>query len=257
MTKKASPIPVLIVEDEPLAREAIKKYLLQWPQFDIVAECSNGLEAIGAIRSMDPAVVLLDIEMPELNGLEVLRKTANRAIHFVFITAFEQYAVMAFEENAADYILKPYTEERFEAMLNRVLEKIDQEVVPAKVRQAGWPDLPATPRYLAKLTCKSKGKIRLLNVSSVCAIESAGAFCKLKTDNTTEFTNLTMKELEKMLDPTKFLRIHKSFMVNIDHIESLESYFHGEYILHLSNGAQVKLSRSYKDRLTKILNQYL
>lgn len=252
-------LSVIVADDESLAREAIRVYINEDDRFRVVEECNDGQSAHEAIQIHHPDLVLLDIEMPELSGLEVAKGLTAPFPHIVFITAFEEYAVKAFEENAIDYILKPLTKERFFRMLDRVYEQWE-------LRQSQWDNnksqllsqLSTTKpfKYLKKITSKRKGVISFIPVHSIVWIESQGAFSKVHLESKTELTNLSVKQLEEVLDPSTFVRVHKSFMVNIDHIESLESYFHGEYILHLTNESQVKLSRGYKENLDRILNQY-
>ena len=256
---KKNTLKVVIADDESLAREAISIYLNEDDRFQVVKECSNGECALNSINSSHPELALLDIEMPELSGIEVAKRLEKPFPYLVFITAFEDYAIKAFEENAIDYILKPLNKERFFKMLDRVYQQWE-------LRQSEWSDHKTqilmelqnqtASRYLKKITSKHKGVISLIPVNTIFWIESQGAFSKVHLEGKTELTNLSIKQLEEVLDPTHFVRVHKSFMVNIDHIESLESYFHGEYILHLTNGSQVKLSRGYKENLDKILNQY-
>ncbi|MEO9482956.1 MAG: LytTR family DNA-binding domain-containing protein [Ekhidna sp.] len=252
-------LQVVVVDDESLAREAILHYLNEDDRFCVVEDCSDGQSALKAIHQHQPQLVLLDIEMPELNGIEVAKQLKYPFPYLVFITAFEEYAITAFEENAIDYLLKPLNKERFAKMLDRVYEQWT-------LKQSIWDESKTTllaqlnthksTQYLKKITSKHKGMITLIPVESIYWIESQGSFSKVHLEGKTELTNLSVKQLEEVLDPGIFVRVHKSFMVNIDHIESLESYFHGEYILHLTNRSQVKLSRGYKSNLDRILNQY-
>lgn len=251
------PLSVVIADDESLAREAIRIYLGKDPRFTVLEECSDGQGAFDAILRLQPDLVLLDIEMPEFSGLELVKKLKEPFPYLVFITAFEEYAIKAFEENAIDYILKPLSKERFFKMLDRVFElwKNQQskwDISKMKVLE----ELHNQPKYLKKITSKRKGLISFIPVDSIFWIESQGAFSKVHLESKIELSNLSIKQLEEILDPSMFVRVHKSFMVNIAHIASLESYFHGEYIIHLSNGAQAKLSRGYRENLEKIINQY-
>ncbi len=252
-------IKTIIADDESLAREAISIYLSEDKRFKLLIECSEGQETLDAIQKFKPDLVLLDIEMPELSGLELAKKLEAPYPNIVFITAFEEYAVKAFEENAIDYILKPINKDRFVKMLDHAYKQWE-------LKQSQWDESKSQvlsqlqkqsrTKYLRKITSKHKGVITLIPVESILWIESQGAFSKVHLEGKTELTNLSVKQLEEVLDPEKFIRVHKSFMVNINHIKSLESYFHGEYILHLSNDSKVKLSRGYKENLDRILNQY-
>lgn len=254
-----STIQVVIADDEPLAREALRVYLSGNKAFELVAESKNGQEALTHIHQYQPDLVLLDIEMPEMNGLDVVRKLESSNSYVVFITAFEQYAIKAFEENAIDYILKPFDKDRFEKMLERVLDLKRKENLFWKAGQAeAVKNLNEAQKdqYLKKVTTKQKGLIQFIPVESIVSIESQGAFSKLHVASNFQISNLSIKQLETLLDPKQFIRIHKSHIVNLDHIQSMESYFHGEYILHMSNQQNIKLSRSYKHKLEVIMNQY-
>lgn len=252
-------LSVIIADDESLARESIRVYLGEDDRFNLLEECADGQTALAAIQSYKPDLALLDIEMPELSGLGLAKKLQMPYPYLVFITAFEEYAVKAFEENAIDYILKPLNKDRFSMMLDRAYEHWE-------LKQSQWDESKTqvlahlhsqkSARYLKKITSKHKGVISFIEVDAIFWIESQGAFSKIHLENKMEFTNLSVKQLQEILNPSVFVRVHKSFMVNIDHIESLESYFHGEYILHLTNGSEVKLSRGYKENIDKILNQY-
>ena len=179
----------------------------------------------------------------------------------VFVTAYDQYAIQAFDENALDYLLKPFDEPRFQKCLERIrthlphdqLQKDQDQLMTTLTRLASN---TSSERYLKKIACKQQGKIHFVEVADVIWIESEGAFCKLHLKEGFQLVNMSIKRLEELLDPDTHLRIHKSHMVGLDYIESIEPYFHGEYIINLNNSAKLKLSRSYKNRLDQIINQY-
>ncbi len=248
---------VIIADDEPLAREAISKYLSEDSRFEIQVECADGKSTLEAVIKNKPDLLFLDIEMPELNGIDVANKLNPNLPFIVFITAFEEYAIKAFEENAIDYLLKPLNKDRFHKMLDKVFQLWENKQLRLDISKIDVLRLlRERPKYLKKITSKHKGVITLIKVDSIFWIESQGAFSKVHLERKTELTNLSIKQLEEVLDPSNFIRVHKSYMVNINHVESLESYFHGEYILKLMNGSQVKLSRGYKENLKRIIAQY-
>ncbi|MEP5611091.1 MAG: LytTR family DNA-binding domain-containing protein [Cyclobacteriaceae bacterium] len=254
-----SKIRVLIADDEKPAREAVKIYLESNRSFEIVAECEDGVSTLKNIEKHCPDLLLLDIEMPELNGMDLLKELPVPAPHVVFITAYHHYAVRAFEENAIDYLLKPFDRDRFEKMLEKVLTEMDKNrEVPlqglSKMLQ-NFQELK-DEKYLSKIPVKRKGKILFIPVDHIIWIESSGSFTKLHLADSIEISNSSISQIEKDLDPTLHIRIHKSHMVNLDKIKSIESYFHGEYIITLSDGTDLKLSRSYKNKLNQIMNQY-
>lgn len=248
-------ISVIIADDEALSREALEIYLSKRPEFALLKSCRDGAEALEEIQKLDPDFALLDIEMPEVNGIEVARQLANSPV--VFITAYEHYAVKAFEENAIDYVLKPVKKERFDKMLDRVIDRYDQNELKADHHKILTKLLKDEEKYLKKIATKRKGIITFIAVNSIVYVESEGSFTKLHLTDHFEVCNFSIKQLEKALDPSQFVRVQKSFIINIDHIKSMESYFHGEYLISMSNEQTVKLSRGYKQNLDRILKQYL
>lgn len=252
MTHKISAI---IADDEALSREALELYLGERSEFALLQSCKDGAEALQKIRQLDPDFVLLDIEMPEVNGLEVARQLIHT--HIVFITAYEHYAVKAFEENAIDYVLKPVKKERFDKMLDRVIDRYHQNGLKGDHQKILMKLLKEEEKYLKKIAIKRKGVITFIRVNNIVFVESEGSFTKLHLSNHFEVCNHSIKQLEDSLNPRQFVRIQKSFIINIDHIKSMESYFHGEYMITMSNDQTVKLSRGYKQNLDRILRQYL
>ncbi len=248
-------ISVVIADDESLSREALEHYLSEREAFELLASCKDGAEALTTIQTLKPDFVLLDIEMPEMNGLEIAHQIENT--HIVFITAFEQYAVKAFEENAIDYVLKPINQKRFDKMLDRIIEAKHREGFTTEQQNKIQELLSKEEKYLKKITTKQKGVITFTEVNSIVSIESEGSFTKLHLSKRFELCNLSISQLEQLLDPKQFVRVQKSFIINIDEIQSMESYFHGEYMITMSNGTTVKLSRGYKQHLDRIINQYL
>ncbi|OEK00831.1 hypothetical protein BFP97_04595 [Roseivirga sp. 4D4] len=256
-------ISVLIADDEPVARQVISHFLQKEDDFEVVAECGDGLDTIEKIESLKPQLVFLDIEMPEISGIELISQLNAPLPTIVFVTAYNKYAVQAFEENALDYILKPFDEERFSKALIRIRDKfkarINSEANKLDDLLSVFEEIligKGDSKYLKKVGCKHRGVIKFVPVEEVIWVESEGAFCKLHLSKGMQITNLSIKQLEGLLDPTTHLRIHKSHMVNVDQIDSIEPYFHGEYMINLKAGKTLKLSRGYKDRLEFILNQY-
>ncbi len=255
----SSLIRVLIADDEQPAREAIKEYLKINDSFVVVDECSDGVSALHSIQANAPDLVLLDIEMPELNGMELVRALKTLAPHIVFITAYHDYAVQAFEENAVDYLLKPLSRQRFNKMLEKVVDEMtknDKVSLEVLVNSLQKFEHLHNDKYFRKISVKRKGKISFIPIEEIIWIESAGSFTKLHLEDTMEITNFSITELEKMLDPAQHIRIHKSNIINLDKIKSIESYFHGEYIITMTDDTNLKLSRGYKGKLEAIMNQY-
>ncbi|MBO3697348.1 LytTR family DNA-binding domain-containing protein [Roseivirga sp. E12] len=259
----SSKITVLVADDEPVARQVILHFLHEEEDFEVIAECGDGRDALEKIEDLKPQLVFLDIEMPEISGIELISQLSAPLPTIVFVTAYNKYAVQAFEENALDYILKPFDANRFGKALDRIKEKFNEKI---NSESKSLDDLlnifegilakNGDSKYLKKIGCKHRGVIKFIPVEDIVWVESEGAFCKLHLANNMEITNLSIKQLETLIDPNTHLRIHKSHMVNIDKIESIEPYFHGEYMVNLKGGKTLKLSRGFKERLELILNQY-
>ncbi|GAB5525184.1 MAG: LytTR family DNA-binding domain-containing protein [Roseivirga sp.] len=261
---QTAPISVIIADDEPVARQLLAHFLSEESDFELVGEYGDGQAALNAIAEKKPDLVLLDIEMPELSGIDLVSHLEAPLPLIVFVTAYHDYAIKAFEENALDYILKPFDQARFQKSLERIRKQLNAGNQSDGSNQLDklmgafetMLEQDKDKRYLKKISCKQRGKIHFVPVEEILWIESEGAFCKLHLDRGMELTNLPVKRLEQLLDPATHLRIHKSHMVNVDAIESIEPYFHGEYMINMRNGKNLKLSRSYKDRLEHIINQY-
>jgi two-component system LytT family response regulator len=263
-------IRVLIVEDEPLARSRLSRLLRERPDFEVVGECGNGLEAVEALRTLSPDLLLLDVQMPEMDGLEVLEVVGPKHIPAViFVTAYDQYALRAFEVHALDYLLKPFDDERFERALQHARELIQRGRIEALSQQlfALARDLRSTtgpaaervpvdgPAYLERLAIKSGDRVSLIKTSEIDWIEGAGVYVRLHVGKKSHLLRETLSNLEEQLDPDQFVRIHRSTIVNVERVRELKSYFHGEYIVYLQDGTQLKLSRSYREKLFVLLGQ--
>lgn len=256
----ATRIRALVVDDEPLAREMIREMLENDSEVEIVGECANGREAIESIRSSAPDLVFLDIQMPELGGFEVLETLDPKVTPYViFVTAYDQYAVRAFEVHALDYLLKPYDRERFEAAWQRAKEQIkldrtsrrDQDII------ALLEELKAGPRYLERLVIKNGGRVFFLHVQDVYCIEAEGNYVRVYDNQKGYLLRETISSLEEQLDPKQFLRIHRSAIVKIDRIKEMQPWFHGEYRIIMENGKQLALSRNYRSNLQEAVGNTL
>lgn len=269
-----NPFRVLIVDDESLARLRIRELLEEKDNFEIVGECSDGTEAIKAIEKGHIDLLFLDVQMPDLDGFEVLTKVKSKELPTtIFVTAFDKYALKAFEFHAVDYLLKPFDDERFEEMLahaqkqirkNRI-ENLSEQIAldvnkkvaellsdyknPSEASNAE----KATDSYQKRLVIKSAGKISFVEVEDVDWIGAEGSYVSVNLKDKTHLMRETLKNLEKTLDPQKFLRIHRSTIVNIDRIKEVYSHFRGEFIIILKNGKQLKLSRKYRKNAEKLL----
>lgn len=251
-------IRTLIVDDEPLARDKVKRFLRDEADVEIVGECTNGKEALSAIKKFSPDLVFLDIQMPEMNGFQVLQSIgASQMPAVIFATAYDQYAIQAFDVHALDYLLKPFNRERFRKAIERVREQISThgtDDIDKRLRTL-LADLKSEKKYLERLVIKSVGRVFFLKTKEIDWIEAAGNYVKLHVGRDSHMLRETMNGLESKLDPDKFLRIHRSTLVNIDRIKELHPLFSGDYTVMLQNGAELTLSRSYRDRLLELFEK--
>ena len=242
-------IRALVVDDEPLARDMIREMLAEDSDVEIVAECANGREAVDTIKSQRPDLVFLDIQMPELGGFEVLESLDPQSTPYViFVTAYDQYAVGAFEVHAFDYLLKPFDHERFDAAWQRVKDQIKLDQTGERDRHilALLEELKSGPRHLERLVIKNGGRVFFLNVQDVHCIESEGNYVRVYDNQKGYLLRETISSLEEQLDPRQFRRIHRSAIVKIDRIKEMQPWFHGEYRIIMENGKELTLSRNYR-----------
>jgi two-component system LytT family response regulator len=247
------PINVLIVDDEPLARERIRALLERDPDVVVAGECSDGEEAVAAIRSLAPDLVFLDVQMPEKDGFDVVREVGASAMPtVVFVTAYDQYAVRAFDVCALDYLLKPFDEDRFAQALARAKTQARGDVrgdVLQRRMLALVEEMRARSRYLDRLMIKAGGHLFFLKAEEIDWIEAEGNYVRLHVGEASHLLRETVVGLEAQLDPGRFLRIHRSTIVNLDRVREIQPLFHGEYRVVLHDGTKLTLSRGYRDRL--------
>jgi len=253
-------IRAIIADDEPLARNLIRNYLISFPQIKIVAECENGLKALNCINDLHPDLLFLDIQMPDIDGFSVLKELKQFPL-IIFTTAFHQYAVEAFELNAVDYLLKPFDKERFavavqKALLQKSTPSFIQKQIDDIQRTLG--ELIRVERkFTSRILVKNKEIYSFLPVKDILWFEAFNDYVKIHTTEKFHLKNISLNELEAKLNPDQFVRIHRSSMVNIAYIKELKPYFNGEYHIFLTNGEKLKLSRSYKAKLRQIIDENL
>lgn len=250
-------IRVLLVDDESLAREMLREMLQDDPQVIIVGESCNGREAVEAIRIHSPDLVFLDVQMPELGGFEVLEALGKDIPRIIFVTAYDQYAVRAFEVHALDYLLKPFDQERFDISWQRARAQVlrDREGGTDQRILALLEEMKVGNKYLERLVIKANGRIYFLETSEIDWIEAEGNYVSVHSAKKSHLLRETISSLEAQLDPKKFLRIHRSAIVRIDRIQELQPWFHGEYRIILQNGTQLTLSRNYREKLQEALGK--
>lgn len=268
-------IKTLVVDDESLARKGLSVRLEDFPEVQVLDACQSGRQALEAVKAHQPQLMFLDIQMPGMNGFEVLREIRQQQLPMplvVFVTAYDQYAIKAFEVRAIDYLLKPVDHERLQKAIDRTMSTIEQQQQQQQQdklinlvadatgedcedilkRLASGEDLSGS-RYPEHIAIKESGEITRVAINAIEWVDAAGDYMCIHAQNETHILRRTMKELEQELNPQRFQRIHRSAIVNMAHVEKLCSRQNGEYHLILRNGKQLKVSRSYKDRIKKLI----
>lgn len=244
------PIRLVVVDDEPLARSKVRELVKDDPELRIVAECVNGLEAIPVIENERPDLLLLDVQMPEMGGFEVLEAMEPENLPLViFVTAYDHYAVKAFEVNALDYLLKPFDRERFNTALARAKVQIrnrENGQIDGRLREL-LRELRSEKRCLERLVIKRGGRVFFLSVEEIDWIEAQGNYVAVHAGKKSHLIRETIGSLSEQLDSNKFVRIHRSSIVNLERIRELQPWSHGEYHVILHDGTQLTLSRSYRE----------
>jgi two-component system LytT family response regulator len=251
-------IRVLLVDDEPLAREMLREMLEDDPDVRIIGESCNGREALEAIRAEMPDLIFLDVQMPEVGGFEVLASLGKEKLpYIIFVTAYDKYAVRAFEVQALDYLLKPFDKERFDVSWQRAKAQLlrDRDGGTDERILALLQELKAGNRYLERLVIKAAGRIYFLDIGEIDWIEAEGNYVSVHSAKKSHLLRETISSLELQLDPKKFVRIHRSSIVRLDFIQELQPWFHGEYRVILNDGTQLTLSRNHRDKLQEALGK--
>lgn len=262
MRNTAPHISALIIDDEKLARDLVKLYLEQHPDIVVAGEYANGVEALNSIASQSPDLIFLDVQMPDLNGFELLRELQpEKTPVVIFITAYDQFALKAFEVNAIGYLLKPFGKARFDATVKNAVALVHQSKKPGletKLQhllldyEAWKASSSKTVTYLSRILIKESKKAFFVRTADVLYFEASGDYVSIHTAEKTYLIHDSLQHLESNLNPEQFIRIHRSTIVGIDAIRELHPHFNGEYLVLLKNGVKLKLSRSYKENLKHI-----
>jgi len=263
-----NPLRTIIVDDEPLARRGLKLRLEDNESLELLTECSNGEEAIVAIGELQPDLVFLDIQMPGMDGFDVIGKLQGDAMPLiVFVTAFDEYAVDAFEVNAIDYVLKPVDEDRLATAIQRAIEEREKEELEDQKRNLVSACMQLTGAnaatveeiaqggsgsYPDKLSIRDGDEVHLVPVEDIDWVDAAGDYMCVHVSGVTHIMRITMKQLEELLNPLQFLRVHRSTIVNSNRIASAQSLTNGEFLLTLEEGTRLKVSRSYRDKIREL-----
>ncbi|MCP3143444.1 LytR/AlgR family response regulator transcription factor [Pyxidicoccus xibeiensis] len=251
-----APLRVAVADDEPLARERLRALLGTEPDVALVAEAASGAEAVRAVLTHAPDVLLLDIEMPAGDGFEVLRALPPESVPVVvFVTAWQQYAVRAFEAQALDFLLKPYDRERFRAALARARQQVRlvRRGDAGPRQEALLSGLALAQAPLRRLPVKEDGRIRFLDCAAITHVEAEANYVRVHTADGQHVMRETLTHLEERLDTRRFVRVHRSVLVNLDHVRELEPLSQGEYLLVLGAGTAVRTGRSHRARVEQAL----
>jgi len=251
-------IKALIVDDEPLARERIKRFLADERDIELIGECADGQEAVSAIQTLAPDLVFLDIQIPEIDGFGVLEAVGVEQMPAViFVTAYDRYALQAFDVNALDYLLKPYNRERFHKAVERARAQLSNGAKGELSERllSLLENLQPEQKHLERLMIKSSGRVFFLRTTEIDWIEAEGNYLRLHVGKESHLLRETMNRLAAKLDQDKFLRIHRSTLVNIERIKELQPLFSGDYVVILRDGKQLTLSRSYRDKLLELFDK--
>lgn len=245
-------IKAIIIDDENLARELIKAYLGKFDQIEVLKECEDGFQGLKAIQELQPDLIFLDIQMPKITGFEMLELLDQPPV-VIFSTAFDQYAIKAFEMNATDYLLKPYSEGRFQEAVNKALTKIgNQEHLKQEARQV-TEAVRTQEDQIDRIVVKTGNKIQILPIESIHHFEAQDDYVAIHAEAGKFLKLMRMKHLESGLPNNEFIRIHRSHIVNVKMIEKLELYEKDSYLLTLKNGTQLPVSRSGHSKLKEVL----
>jgi two-component system LytT family response regulator len=249
-------IRTLVVDDEPLARERLTSLLSAEPDIEVVGQCRDGEEAVRAIMDSSPDLVFLDVQMPAMNGFEVIEAVGSERMPLViFVTAYDQHALRAFQVRALDYMLKPFDRERFQEAVQRARAHIQRDETGDLGRRliALVKDLRRDQPKTDRLVVKSGGRLFFLRTDEIDWIEAAGNYVRLHVGNTSHLLRETMNAIEGRLDPEKFFRIHRSRIVNMERIQEMQPWLNGEYAVVLRTGTRLTLSRGYREKLQERL----
>jgi two-component system LytT family response regulator len=251
-------IRVLVVDDEALARERACQLLKADPEIEVIGQCGDGQTAVEKVQKDKPDLVLLDVQMPELDGFAVVEAIgADQMPPVIFVTAHEKFALKAFDVHAIDYLLKPYDRERFETAIKRAKDQLTRaksgDLQNRMTALIG--EIKTQPKTSNRLVVKTEGRVLLLKNEDVDWVEAADNYVILHVAADTHMLRETMTSIESRLPSDKFIRVNRSTIVNIDRIKELQPLFHGEYVIILKNGTKVTLSRGYREKLDQLLGR--
>jgi two-component system LytT family response regulator len=236
---------VLIADDEAPARRIVRSYLVERSDAEVIGEVENGLEVVDAVRALEPDLVVLDVQMPGLNGFEAIDAVGFDSMPAViFATAYDEFALKAFEVHAVDYLLKPFSRERFDRAFERALERAGRGDIARLLAS-----LPHATAYLERVVVRHAERLFFVATSEVTQFSAEGNYVRVYTSDASHLIRGTLAAFESRLDPARFARVHRSAIVNIESIKEVQTHFHGDYVIVLKTGDTLRLSRRYADRL--------
>lgn len=250
-----SALRIIFADDEPLARSRMRRMLQEQPDIEIVAECSTGKQTVETVLSEKPDLLFLDIEMSGMDGFKVVDELAGNLPYIVFVTAYNQYAIRAFEVCALDYLLKPFNSERLGKTLDRARELIkDSDQFSERLIRL-LEELRGKSQYMERLVIKDERRIWFINVNKIDWFEADGKYVQVHTGKNAHLVRESLTSLEGRLDPKMFARVHRSTIVNINSISELQPWFHGDYRILLKDGTELILSRTYRKHFRDLLGE--
>lgn len=243
-------IKTVLIDDEPLARSIVREYLQAYPEMEILQECNDGFEGVKAIAQHKPDLIFLDIQMPKINGFEML-ELIEQPPAVIFTTAFDEYAIKAFEAHAIDYLLKPFSKDRFDKALQKWLEQRQQH--DGKTKAVVMPEEVRQPEERNRIVVKEAGNIRIIPVNEIQHIEAYDDYVKIYTAKEMFLKKKTMSFYEQILDPSQFIRVHRSYMLQLSHLTRIEPLEKDTHVALLKSGVRIPLSKSGYSKLKSVL----
>ncbi len=240
-------IPAILIDDEPLARSIVREYLETFPEIEVMQECNDGFEGMKAIMQYKPQLIFLDVQMPKINGFEML-ELIEQPPAVIFVTAFDEYAIKAFELHAVDYLLKPFSKERF----TKAVEKFLAQSYPA-VAEPLLASAAVSPQQRQRIVVKNAGKIKIIPVEDIHYLEAADDYVKINTKEGSFLKNRTMAHFENILDSTQYVRTHRSYIINVQLITRLDPYEKDNHLAILKDGKKVPVSKTGYTKLKEVL----
>jgi two-component system LytT family response regulator len=239
---------IIVIDDEPLARSVVKEYLQTYPEMELVQECNDGFEGVKAIHQHQPDLIFLDIQMPKINGFEML-ELIDQPPAVIFTTAFDEYAIKAFESHAVDYLLKPFNKERFDKAIQKWKEQAGTQKNTTDLLETA----SLSPAQSQRIVVKIGSKIKIIPIHEVYYLEAADDYVKVHTQDGSFLKNKTMNHFEKTLDSQQFVRSHRSYIVNVQQITRIDPYEKDNHVAILKSGAKVPVSRNGYAKLRTVL----